>query len=65
VTILECPVMKIFSVRFYKDGKVVDDVLAENLDKELKRKIRLPKKVRKIDEVKKEYDDLRAIFILL
>jgi len=62
VTILECPMMKIFSVRFYKDGKVVDSVLAEKLEKELKRKIKLPKKVRRIDEVKKEYDDVRAIF---
>jgi len=62
VTILECPAMKIFSARFYKDGKVVDDILTEKLEKELKRKIKLPKKVRKIDEVKKEYDDVRAIF---
>ena len=37
-TILECPTMKIFSVRFYKHGKVAKEVLAENLDKELKRK---------------------------
>ena len=54
VTILECPAMKIFSVRFYKDGKVVDSFLMEKLEKELKRKIRLPKKVRRMDEVKKE-----------
>jgi len=62
VTILECPAMKIFSVRFYNKGKVVDGVLSEKLEKELKRKIKLPKKVRKMDEVKKEYDDVRAIF---
>ncbi len=42
VTILECPTMKIFSVRFYKYGKVMKDVLAENLDKELKRKVKVP-----------------------
>ena len=34
VTILECPSMKIFSVRFYKNGKVAKDVLVEQLDKE-------------------------------
>ncbi len=32
-TILECPSMKIFSVRFYKNSKVAKDILAENLDK--------------------------------
>jgi len=62
VTILECPAMKIFSVRFYNDGKVVDGVLGEKLGKELKRKINLPKKVRRMDDVKKEYDDVRVIF---
>ena len=36
VTILECPPMRIFSVRFYKNGKVVKDILAEQIDKELK-----------------------------
>jgi len=35
--------MKIFSVRFYKNNKVAKDVLAENLDKELKRKIKFVK----------------------
>ena len=62
VTILECPPIKIFSVRFYKDGKVIDEVLTGNLDKELKRKVNLPKKNgKKIDEIKKEYDDVRVI----
>jgi len=41
VTILECPTMKIFSVRFYKHGKVMKDVLAENLDKEIKKKVKV------------------------
>lgn len=61
VTILECPTMKIFSVRFYKHGKVMSEVLVEGLDKELKRKVKLPKKKGKsIDEIK-EYDDIRVI----
>ena len=42
-TIIECPPMKIFSIRFYKNGKVAKDVLAEHVDKELKRVIKLPK----------------------
>ena len=62
-TILECPPLKIFSVRFYKNGKVSKEVLVENLEKELKRKIKFPKKsVGKIEDIKQEdYDDVRAI----
>ena len=60
VTILECPTMKIFSVRFYKNGKVFKEVIAENLDKELKKKVKFPKKHKKIEDVK-DYDDVRAI----
>jgi len=64
VTILECPPIRIFSVRLYKDGKVVKEILAENPDKELKRKIRLPKtKTEKIDDIKLEggFDDIRVL----
>ena len=60
-TILECPPLKIFSVRFYKHGKVMTEVLSENLDKELKRRVKLPKKVTKKVEDIKEYDDIRVI----
>ena len=59
-TILECPSMKIFSVRFYKNGKVAKEILAEGLDKELKRKVKLPK-VSKKSELEGEFDDVRAI----
>jgi large subunit ribosomal protein L3 len=65
VTILECPKMKIFSVRFYKNGKVAKDVLAEGLDKELKRKVKLPKvktsKVKEFLEKENEYEDVSII----
>nr|AJS11590.1 50S ribosomal protein L3P [uncultured archaeon] len=61
VTILECPPMKILSVRFYGAGVPVTEILAENIDKELRSKIRLPKKKHKIDEVKNDYDDLKII----
>ncbi len=61
VTILECPSMRIFSVRFYKNGKVFKDVLAESFEKELKKKVKLPKKPgRRIDNIK-DYDDIRLI----
>lgn len=62
VTVLECPPMKIMSVRFYKDGKVAKDVLVEGLDKELKKKIKVPKTFTKIGDVKaEEFDDVKVI----
>jgi large subunit ribosomal protein L3 len=63
VTIIECPTMKILSVRFYKDKKVIGDVLNHNLDKELIRKIKLPKKSdKKIEDYeKKDFDDVTVV----
>lgn len=62
-TIVECPEMKIFSVRFYKNGVVAKDVLAEQLDKELKRAVKIPKQPKKkLDSVKtEEYDNASII----
>jgi len=59
VTILEAPSMRILSVRFYKNNQVMKEVLNENLDKELKRKIKLPKEKKKL-EIEKEIEDIRA-----
>ena len=39
VTIIEFPTVKIFSTRFYKNNKVVGEVLNSNIDKEVKRKV--------------------------
>lgn len=63
LTILECPPMKIFSIRFYKEGIVVKDLLVENLDKELKRKVKIPKtkKKQEIESIKEDYDDIKII----
>jgi large subunit ribosomal protein L3 len=67
LTILECPSMKILSVRFYKNGKVARDILADDLEKELKKKIKLPKKTKEhasqaIDSLDSgAYDDVRVI----
>ena len=62
VTILECPPLKIFSVRFYKNKKVVKEILSENLDKELKRKVKIPKKNQgsstPIDKIKCSYNEV-------
>lgn len=65
-TIVECPEMKIFSVRFYKNGVVAKDILSEQLDKELKRRVKIPKDTSKsktnFDSIKpEEYDDFSII----
>lgn len=68
-TIIECPPMKILSVRLYKNNQVATEILAENLDKELKRVLKLPKKEgKKLSEIEKElsnYDDVRIIMFSL
>ena len=64
VTILECPKMKIFSIRFYNKKNIVREVLNGNLDKELKRKLKLPKKeinTKKEIEKELEYDNVRVL----
>ncbi len=62
-TIIECPPMKIFSVRLYKGKKLVKDILTDNLDKELKKKVKLPKEKKKSDIPKKsdDFDDVKVI----
>lgn len=70
-TILECPPLKIFSVRFYRNNQVAKEILAGQFDKELKRVVKLPKKTSgsdgisvgvKIDDIKSEdYDDVSII----
>jgi len=43
VTVVECPTMKILSIRFYKNKKVLKEILNEVLDKELIRIVKMPK----------------------
>ncbi|MDD5192336.1 MAG: 50S ribosomal protein L3 [Candidatus Nanoarchaeia archaeon] len=64
LTIIECPTIKILSVRFYKNKNVVKEILNDNLDKELKSKLKLPahKKQEKLEDFKGDYDDIRVIF---
>ena len=66
-TIIECPSMRVLAVRFYKGTNAALDILAENLNKELKRKIKTPKKpTRKIDDVKiGDYDNIKIIVYTL
>ncbi len=60
-TVLECPPLKIFSVRFYKNGIVSGEIILSN-DKELKRIVKVPKQPKTLDSVDiSKYDDLRVI----
>ncbi len=67
VTVIECPPLKVAAVRFYKKKgyglNPATQINFEKFDRELKRKITLPKKVKKnIDEIKQEeYDDLTLV----
>ena len=61
VTIIECPPLKPLSLRFYKNTsyglKVISEIPAKNLNKELARKIKLPKK--QANKEIAEFDELR------
>lgn len=66
VSIIECPAIKVAGIKFYKknDGvlKSVSTVLSPKLDKELARRIKVPKtkEAKKVEEVS-SFDDLRII----
>ncbi len=58
-TLVECPSMKIYSVRFYKGGKVFKDVAVSN-DKALKKSIKVGKKAAELkDDI--DFDDVRVV----
>jgi|TARA_Y100000034_G_scaffold121463_1_gene165697 large subunit ribosomal protein L3 len=62
VTIIECPPLKPLSLRFYKNtpygSKIISEIFSKNLDKELSRKITLPKKEKEI-KIPENYDYLK------
>jgi len=58
-TIIECPTMKIYSVRFYKNNKVIKDIVVSN-DKSLKKSVKIPKVVGQLGD-EKIFDDVRVI----
>ena len=64
-TVIECPPMKILSVRFYKGDKVAKDILAQDLDKELKRKIRPTKKTHDLGPLEQELDNFSDIRLVV
>src|SRR3989344_6474237 len=53
--------MKIFSVRFYKNSKPLTEIIVSN-DKELKRKLKVPKTLKSLEkDIPKSYDDIKII----
>ncbi len=67
VTIIECPPMKVYSIRFYKNGKVWKDICFGE-DKELSRKVKVRKKKegaekgQELDKIDvKEVEDIRVV----
>ncbi|MBI2448666.1 50S ribosomal protein L3 [Candidatus Pacearchaeota archaeon] len=61
VSIVECPPMKIFSVRFYKNNQVLADILNQGVEKEMRKKLKLAKNYAKSVDGVKDYDDIRLI----
>ena len=65
LTVIECPPLKAASIRFYKQtingSKLISEIFAENLDKELERKILSIKKIKnKIEDIK-DFDDVTML----
>jgi large subunit ribosomal protein L3 len=60
VTFVECPPLRILSVRFYKNGKVAKEAFV-GTEKDLKHKIKIGKKKEKIDLEFKDYDSIRIL----
>jgi len=63
-TILECPPLKPFSLRFYKENsygaQIITEIFSKSLDKELSRKITLSKK-QKEERIPENYDYLKLV----
>src|SRR3989344_6905235 len=64
VTIIECPPLKLFSIRFYKKTnyglKIISEILAKNLHKNLSRRIQMPKSFKEKPHPE-HFDDIRVL----
>ncbi|MGM5482874.1 MAG: 50S ribosomal protein L3 [Nanobdellota archaeon] len=62
VSVIECPAIKIASIRLYKDNKVLKEYLAKNLEKSLSRKLSLPKKEKNVSDDLQvpDFDEVRV-----
>jgi len=58
VTVLECPALKVFSIRLYKNNQVVGEILSSSFEKEIKRRMKMPKNAKNEE---RDFDDARII----
>jgi len=62
ITIVECPALTAFSIKFYKNNDSVSQIFAEKSDKNLVRSCNIPKEKKSFDDIKAdEFDDLKLI----
>jgi len=62
VTIIECPPLTAFSIKFYKNNNSVAQIFADKFDKQLQKKMKIPKETKKVDDIKtEEFDDIKLI----
>ena len=61
-TIVECPPLTVFSIKFYKNNDSFSQIFSDKIDKELQRSIIIPKTKKTIDDIKEEeFDDLKLM----
>ena len=62
VTVIECPPLKIYSVRFYKNKQLKTEIVNSKLNKEVVKKTIIPKKKNSIEKIKTEdYDNIKLV----
>jgi len=62
VTVIECPPLKVYSIRLYKNGQVVAEIISSSIEKELKKVLKIPKNPKNAE---KDFDDVRLIIYSL
>jgi large subunit ribosomal protein L3 len=62
ITIIECPPLTAFSIKFYKNNNSISQVFTDNFNKHLSKSMKIPKKKVSINDIKEEdFDDLKLI----
>jgi large subunit ribosomal protein L3 len=62
VTIIECPPITVFSIKFYKNNNSCSQVFSEKFDKYLDRSMKLPKIKKTINDIREsDFDDLKLV----
>lgn len=65
-TVLECPPLKLFSIKFHKNKMVATEAIVSN-DKDLKKTAKVPKQIdaKKLEEVEKNLDKYEDLTLIL